>query len=133
MGVVVTNENVNQIVQTIYENAHNNTKRLNDLDPIINKMSVQVNRLDTLLVDNGYAQSVKDAAKEIKKLRQEFNHYVMDRENSCPVSKRLERDKNDANSRKNWTGMVLRIIFAGIGAVSTIIILAQTLKSLIGG
>ncbi len=59
-------EEVLQVVQVMYENVKSNQHRLDTTEPMLRTMSKQVNRLNTLLVENGYAKAVEDSAQEIK-------------------------------------------------------------------
>lgn len=132
-GPVVTSENVHQLVQAMYENVKSNQHRIDEMRPVLNTMSVQVGRLNSLLVENGYAKAAKDSARELKELRTDFNEYVLHREESCPVARRLAQQKLDEQSRKNWGATVLKLVFAGIGGISTLIIIIQTFMHVIGG
>lgn len=127
-NTVVTPENVHQIVQALYENVKSNQHRLDCVEPMMKDMSSKVDKLNTLLVENGYASAVKEAAQEVKVLRTQFNDYKHQREESCPVSRRMERDLELERNRKNWTATILKVIFAGIGGLSTVIIIIQTLR-----
>ena len=130
---IVSPDNVHQVVQAMYENIKSNQHRIDAMEPMLQTMSSRVDRLNTLLVENGYAKAVKDSALELRHLRSEFNQYLIDRETSCPVVKRLDREKDDSKYRKDWSATVLRVIFAGIGGLSTLIIIIQTFFSLMGG
>lgn len=132
-AVVVTNDNVKQIVQALFENCKSNQHRLDEIEPMLKQMADQTNKLTTLLVDNGYAMAVKNSSKEVTKLRTDFNQYVMDRDASCPVAKRLHKEKQDSDSRKNWTATTLRVVFAAIGGLATVTVLVQSLMKAMGG
>ncbi len=122
---IVNEKNVLQVVQAMYENVKSNQHRLDTTEPILRKMSEQVNRLNTLLVDNGYAKAVEDSAQEIKKLRSEFTVYSLTREDSCPTMKRIQEQRLLDREKKHWSVAVIKVIAAGIGAVSTLIIIFE--------
>ena len=109
----------------MYENVKSNQHRLDTTEPMLRTMSKQVNRLNTLLVDNGYAKAVEDSAKEIKQLRNEFTAYSLSREESCPTLKRINEQKLWDREKKHWSVAVIKVIAAGIGAVSTLIIIFE--------
>ncbi len=122
---IVNEKNVLQVVQAMYENVKSNQHRLDTTEPILRKMSEQVNRLNTLLVDNGYAKAVEDSAQEIKQLRSEFTSYSLSREDSCPTMKRIQEQRLLDREKKHWSVAVIKVIAAGIGAISTLIIIFE--------
>jgi hypothetical protein len=81
--------NYKQVTQAMYENVKSNQHRLDTMEPMLKTMSHQVDRLNTLLVDNGYAKAVERSAHDIKQMRSEFNSYLITREESCPTLKRI--------------------------------------------
>ncbi len=123
--LVVTEENVHQVVQAMYENIKSNQHRIDAMEPVLTTMSRQVERLNTLLVDNGYAKAVKDSAGELKQLRSDFNEYLISREATCPTLKRLAEQRVADLNRKHWGATVFKVVAAGIGAVSTLIIIFE--------
>jgi len=125
MDMVVTEENLPQIVQALFENVRSNQHRLDTTEPMLRTMSEQVNRLNTLLVENGYAKAVEDSAREIKQLRSEFTAYNLSREESCPTLKRIHEQRLLDREKKHWSVAVIKVIAAGIGAVSTLIIIFE--------
>ena len=122
---IVSEANVLQIVQAMYENVKSNQHRLDTTEPMLRTMSEQVNRLNTLLVENGYAKAVEDSAQEIKQLRSEFTAYNLSREESCPTLKRIHEQQLLDREKKHWSATVVKVIAAGIGAVSTLVIIFE--------
>lgn len=122
---IVSEANVLQIVQAMYENVKSNQHRLDTTEPMLRTMSEQVNRLNTLLVENGYAKAVEDSAREIKQLRSEFTAYNLSREESCPTLKRIHEQQLLDREKKHWSATVIKVIAAGIGAVSTLVIIFE--------
>lgn len=125
MDIVVTSENAPQIIQAMYENVKSNQHRIDIMEPTFNKMAKQVDRLDQMMVRNGFAKAVETNAAELKEFRGEFLDFKLHREDSCPVSKRSkERDQKDSQA-KNWRAVVVRLIFGSIGTISTVIVIAE--------
>lgn len=126
-NIVVTEENVHQVVQALYENCKSNQHRLDHLEPILENMATRVERLDTLLVGNGYAKAVEDSSREIKEVVEKFDYFVANRKTTCPTAAQMERDNKHWRNTRTWTATVLRVVFASIGALSTLIIIIDKL------
>lgn len=124
---IVTKENANQVVQALYENCKSNQHRLDHLEPILENMATRVERLDTLLVGNGYAKAVEDSSRDIKEVREKFDYFVANRKTTCPTAAQMERDDEHRRNTRTWTATVLRVVFASIGALSTLIIIIDKL------
>lgn len=129
MEIVITEDNIMQVTQAMYENVKSNQRRLDTMEPMLKTMSHQVDRLNTLLVDNGYAKAVETTAHDIKQMRGEFNTYLLTREQSCPTLKKITEQKYLEKEKKHWSATVIKVAAAGIGAVSTLIIIFEKLFS----
>jgi hypothetical protein len=88
-------------------------------------MAKQIDRLDTLMVGNGFAKAVKDNTRELKAFRSEFQDFKVNREASCPVAKRNREELEKQRSQRNWKATALRLVFGGIGTISTLIIIFE--------
>jgi hypothetical protein len=125
---IVNEKNVLQVVQAMYENVKSNQHRLDITEPMLRTMSEQVNRLNTLLVENGYAKAVEESAHDIKQLRSEFTAYNLSRADSCPTMRRINEQRLLDRERKHWSVTVIKVIAAGIGAVSTLVIIFEKIS-----
>jgi hypothetical protein len=125
MDIVIDDVNYKQVTQAMYENVKSNQHRLDTMEPMLKTMSHQVDRLNTLLVDNGYAKAVETSAHDIKQMRSEFNSYLLTREESCPTLKRITEQKFLDNEKKHWSATVIKVTVAGIGSISTMIIIFE--------
>jgi hypothetical protein len=128
--VVVTQEHLAQIVQGIYENVKSNQHRLDEVEPMLSDISRSVNELNTLLVKNGYAQAVKDGAKEIKALRTEFQAFQLSRADSCPTMRSLVQQQQREQEKRSSSLMLARI---GISLLAAIPALLFILDRIYGG
>jgi ribosomal protein S8 len=129
MDIVIDDVNYKQVTQAMYENVKSNQHRLDTMEPMLKTMSHQVDRLNTLLVDNGYAKAVETSAHDIKQMRGEFNTYLLTREQSCPTLKKINEQKYLEKEKKHWSATVIKVVAAGIGAVSTLIIIFEKIFS----
>ncbi len=129
MDIVVTQENAPQIIQALYENVKSNQHRIDTMEPTLHKMAGQVDRLDQMLVGNGFAKAVKDNAVDLKKFRLEFQQFKLNREESCPINKRSTDIQSGIQQKKSWRVTVLRLVFGAIGTVSTGIIIIEKIIS----
>ena len=127
----VTDNNIHQVVRALYAIADNNYERINKMEPVLNTMARKVDRLNTMLVENGYAKAVHDSTAEIKELRAYFHEYVKTREQTCPVAKRDRLFEDKLICKRNRTATLVKLVFAGIGAVSTIIVIMQAVNQVL--
>jgi hypothetical protein len=58
-------------------------------------------------------------------MRSEFNSYLLTREESCPTLKRITEQKFLDNEKKHWSATVIKVTAAGIGSISTMIIIFE--------
>ncbi len=129
MDIVVTTDNAPQIIQAMHENVKSNQHRIDTMEPTLHKMAGQIDRLDHMLVGNGFAKAVKDNADDLKAFRLEFGQFKLNREESCPVTKRVTDIQSGIQETKSWKATVLRLVFGAIGTVSTSIIIIEKLFS----
>lgn len=127
MDIVIDDVNFKQVTQAMYENVKSNQHRLDEIEPVINKMAKQVDRLDQMIVGNGFARAVKDNTKELKAFRAEFQDFKLNREETCPVAKRSVAEKTSEITKRNWKVAATKLVFSFIGTVSTTIIIFEKL------
>jgi hypothetical protein len=125
MDIVIDDVNYKQVTQAMYENVKSNQHRLDTMEPMLKTMSHQVDRLNTLLVDNGYAKAVETSAHDIKQMRSEFNSYLLTREESCPTMRRISKQRILEKEKRHWSATIIKVTAAGIGSVSTLIIIFE--------
>ncbi len=106
---------------------------LKEINEKLDASSRNITAIKTVVVDNGLVAAVKIQAKKTEELQEQFNQYLIDRETSCPVVKRLDREKAESEKRKNWAAALAKVIIAGIGGLSTLIVIIQTLLNVMGG
>jgi hypothetical protein len=125
MEVVITNENIRQVAQAMYENVKSNQHRLDEIEPVIHKMAKQIDRLDQMIVGNGFGKAVKDNARELKAFRSEFQDFKFNREDTCPVARRTRNQHTKEIQTRDWRATVIKLVFGSIGTVSTMIIIVE--------
>lgn len=133
MDVVIDDMNFKQVTQAMYENVKSNQHRLDEIEPVINKMAKQVDRLDQMIVGNGFARAVKDNTKELKAFRSEFQDFKLNREETCPVVHHNERLRQTRDRTRDWKAKVLQVSMAVVGGVSALTLIAQRILQIIGG
>ena len=106
MDIVIDDVNYKQVTQAMYENVKSNQHRLDEIEPVINKMAKQVDRLDHMMVGNGFAKAVKENTVELKEFRKEFQDFKLNRATTCPVAKDLRGRKQVLIEKRDW---VLRV------------------------
>jgi multidrug resistance efflux pump len=129
MNVVIDDLNYKQVAQAMYENVKSNQKRIDIMEPTLKKMAAQIEQLNALLVRNGFAKAVETNTKELKDFRAEFQDFKTNREESCPVAKRNKEELEKERSKRNWKATATRLVFGGIGTVSTLIIIFEKIIS----
>lgn len=117
--VVVTPDNVAQVVQALFENVKSNQHRLDEIEPVLKQIASDTGELTTLLVRNGFSQAVKDNAKEIKAFRGEFQAFLFKRGESCPTAKKLNEEKQKRSERRDWGATLTRIGIALLALIPT--------------
>jgi uncharacterized protein YacL (UPF0231 family) len=133
MDIVIDDMNFKQVTQAMYENVKSNQHRLDEIEPVINKMAKQVDRLDQMIVGNGFARAVKDNTKELKAFRSEFQDFKLNREATCPVVKHSERIQENHERKRDWKVKIFQVSLAGIGGVSAVTLIVQRIVQIIGG
>lgn len=133
MEIVIDELNYKQVAQAMYENVKSNQHRLDEIEPVINKMAMQVDRLDQMMVGNGFARAVKDNTKELKAFRAEFQDFKLNREATCPVVKHSERMQENHERKRDWKVKIFQVSLAGIGGVSAVTLIVQRIVQIIGG
>jgi len=106
MDIVIDDVNYKQVTQAMHENVKSNQHRLDEIEPVINKMAKQVDRLDHMMVGNGFAKAVKENTVELKEFRKEFQDFKLNRATTCPVAKDLRGRKQVLIEKRDW---VLRV------------------------
>lgn len=119
---IVSEANVLQIVQAMYENVKSNQHRLDTTEPMLRTMSEQVNRLNTLLVENGYAKAVEDNAADLKAFRKDFQQFLLVREETCPTAKRSRDKLHERDKQINRQVALSRLGIAALALIPTIIL-----------
>jgi uncharacterized protein YacL (UPF0231 family) len=102
MDIVIDDVNYKQVTQAMYENVKSNEHRLDEIEPVINKMAKQVDRLDHMMVGNGFAKAVKENTVELKEFRKEFQDFKLNRATTCPVAKNLRGQKQVLIEKRDW-------------------------------
>ena len=125
MDIVVTEKNTPQIVQAMCENVKSNQHRLDEIEPVLTKIAIQIDRMDGLLVRNGFAKAVESNAKDLKEFKGSFQGFLLNREDSCPVTKRTAEESTQIDRQRSWHFTLIRVIGTVIGTVSTAIIIIE--------
>ena len=117
MDFTVTENNMGQVVTAMYENVKSNQHRLDTIEPIITTMSIQVERMDTLLVGNGFIKAVESNAAAARAINKQMQGFQLHREETCPMTKRENELNKVLTKKKNWRlkiGLAL-LSLAGFG------------------
>ena len=125
MDIIVTEDNVAQVVQALYENVKSNQHRMDETEPILKAMAPQVQKLFTLIHENGFAQAVKDNASEMKKFREEFLGFLLVREETCPTAKRAKEEFVKSRDIKTWKVALIRLGIAALALIPSIILIIE--------
>lgn len=111
--------------------AKSNTKQITEIKETLkcieNKLDKNgeiTNMIKTVVVDNGLCASLKKQESDLSAIREDFTQYKIHRMDTCPIS-------HAAIEKRNWTVTVLKVVFAGIGLLSTIVVVLQYAKELI--
>ena len=112
--------------------AKSNTKQIEEIKQNLREINRKLdengettNAIKTVVVDNGLCAAIKLQSSELKLFREEFTDYKINRLRTCPVV--ANRDSN-----RGWTTTVLKVVFAGIGVLSTVVVVLQYLKITVG-
>ncbi len=125
MDIVVTEKNVHQVVQAMYENVKSNQHRLDEMEPVITKMANRVERLAILLLDNGYAKAVESNAENLEGFREEFQGFLLVREETCPTAKRAKDESIKSREIKTWKVALIRLGVAILALIPTVLLIIE--------
>ena len=125
MELVVRDDNVNQIVQALFENVKSNQHRINAYEPVLGNIAPQVQKLTDLMVENGFAQAVKDNATDLKAFREEFQQFLLVREDTCPTAKRTREKFEQRDRQVNKQVALSRLGIAALALIPTIILIIE--------
>jgi hypothetical protein len=123
MDMVVTEENLPQIVQALFENVKSNQHRLDEVEPVLHGIASDMGELTTLMVKNGYAQAVKDNARELKAFREEFQRFLFAREDTCPTAKRTRERMEERDRQMNKQVAITRLGIAALALIPTLLLI----------
>ena len=125
MDIVVHDENVNQIVQALFENVKSNQHRITAYETILGNMAPQVQKLTDLMVENGFAQAVKDNARDLKAFREEFQQFLLVREDTCPTAKRTREKLNERDKQLKKQVALSRLGIAALALIPTVLLIIE--------
>jgi hypothetical protein len=110
--------------------AKSNTKQiaeikdtLRSIDDKLDKNGEITHMIKTVVVDNGLVASIKKQALDIATIKTDFTNYQIHRMESCPVA-------HQAKENRNWTVTLIKLAFAAVGVISTVLVILDYAKGL---
>lgn len=102
MQFEITNENVPQLIAAMHQNVKSNQHRLDLIEPVLNQMSGQVTKMNTMLIDNGFLKAVENNARDTAEIRKALTVFNSTREETCPFTKRTEAERKRMTDNRDW-------------------------------
>jgi hypothetical protein len=108
--------------------AKSNTKQiaeikdaLRSIDDKLDKNGEITHMIKTVVVDNGLCAAIKRQASDISTIKTDFANYQIHRMESCPVT-------HQAKENRNWTVTLIKLAFAAVGVISTVLVILDYAK-----
>jgi len=115
MDFSITNENINQVLAGVHENVKSNQHRIDELEPVIKIMSIQVERMDTMLIGNGFIKAVQSNAAAARGINKQLQEFQLHRKETCPMTKREDELNKVSSAKRDWRLKCILAILAIAG------------------
>jgi len=110
--------------------AKSNTKQIAEMKGALHEIADKLDRngeltttIKAVVVDDGLVSAIKRQAADLTHIREEFTEYQLHRMTTCPVAKSMDR-------KRDWSVTLIKLIFAGIGATSTILVIINYVRGI---